>query len=164
MTWVYAIVLAGITFYLALLNAVPYLLNAIAITRRLTYLNLLNRHALIGPWSAATLLLQTLYLMANVFCLSFNVKNLSHAGRRAGTLALINLSPLLGGLHLDFLASIVGLPLKTIKRIHRSAGFASLALATFHVTVAAATENSAFKRESSRAFVIIVRISVVSRR
>jgi hypothetical protein len=160
MTWVYAIVLAGIAFSLVLLNAIPYLLNAVKITRRLTYVNILNRHALIGPWSAATLLFQTLYLMVNVFCLSFKVDNLSHAGRRAGTLSLINLSPLLSGLHLDFLASILGLSLKTIQLIHRSAGFASFALAIFHVAVAAATEKSAFRRESSRVFAIIVRLSV----
>jgi hypothetical protein len=161
MTWVYAVLLAGIAFSLVLLRAIPHLLNAIKKTRRLTYVNVLNRHGLIGPWSAVAVLFHTLYLMVNVFFLSFKVDNLSHAGRRAGTLSLINLSPVLGSLHLDFLASMLRLPLKTIQRIHRLAGFASFTLAILHVAVAAATEKSAFRRESSRVFAIIVSLSVL---
>lgn len=159
-TQAYSIVLAGIAFCFLLLNITCYLQNIIKKTKRLKYWNVLNRHALVGPWSAATLLLQTLYWIVNVFCLSFKVDSLSHAGRRAGTLSLINLSPLLSGLHHDFLAGMLGLSLKTIQRIHRSAAFAAFTLATFHVAIAAATEKSAFRRESSRIFVIIVRLSV----
>lgn len=174
-TWVYATVLAGITLSLVLLNTIPYflkafkimrhltiphLLKALKIMRHLTYVNVLNRHALIGPWSAVTLLFQSLYLLVNVFCLSFKVDNLSHAGRRAGTLSLINLGPLLGSLNLDFLAGILRLSLKSTQRIHRSAGIASFILAIFHVAVAAATETSTFLRASSHVFTIIVSFSV----
>lgn len=171
-TWVYPVLLAGTAFSLVLLKVIPHILNAIhpiliAIkktvkrTRRLAYVNVLNRHGLIGPWSLVTMLFQTLYLMVNVFFLSFKVDNLSHAGRRAGTLSLINLSPVLGSLHLDFLASMLRLPLKTIKRIHRLAGFASFTLAIFHVAVAVATETSALRTGSSRVFTIIVSLSVL---
>lgn len=158
-TWVYAIVVAGVACSLVLLNAMPYLSSAIKTTKRLTYLNILDRHSLVGPWRATTLLSLTLYLAVNAFCLSFKVDNLSHTGRRAGALSLINLSPLLGSFHLDFLASILGLSLKTTRSIHRSAGCASFALAVFHVAVAAATENAAFQTESSRVPTIMVSLS-----
>lgn len=80
----------------------------------------------------------------NIFYLYFNVDNLSHAGRRAGALSLINLGPLLGTFHLDFLASLLGLPLKTVKRTHCLAGLTALGLTVFYVIIEAATEKSMF--------------------
>jgi hypothetical protein len=157
----YAIVLAGTSLCFLFWNLfvstrfMTYL--SVQISRRVSHIYVIDRHGLMGPWSAAGVLLQMVYLTMNLFCLCYRVDSLSNAGRRAGTLSLINLGPLLGGFHLDFLASLSGLSLKTIHRIHRSASFTAFSLAAFHVLTAAATENSAFRNETLHPFVIIVR-------
>jgi hypothetical protein len=63
------------------------------------------------------------------------------AADSAGTLSLINLGPLLGVFHLDFLATLLGLPLKTVKRVHRLASLAAFALAVFHVVIVVQTRE-----------------------
>jgi hypothetical protein len=162
-TQVYAIIVFGIALCFLLRNILSsqrFMTDiSLQTSKRLTYSYILNRHALIGPWSVATAMIQVVYLTVNVFCLCFDVDDLPHAGRRAGTLSLINLGPLLGVFHLDFLATLLGLPLKTVKRVHRLASLAAFALAVFHVVIVAATEKSAFQTKSSHPFVIIVRSS-----
>jgi hypothetical protein len=158
-TRVYAVVVGGIAAAFLSMTLIsllaPYVF--LQISKQFVFLYVLDRHALIGPWSAADVLLQVIYLTANLFCISFRVANLSEAGLRAGTLSLINLGPLLSGPHLDFLADLLGLPLKAYRCVHRSAGLVAFALAVFHVLAAAATKSSTFQIVSLHPFVIIVR-------
>ena len=161
-TQVYAVVVGGIAsafLLLALMSSLApfWAYIRLQMTKHLMYPYILNRHALIGPWSAADVLLQVVYLTVNLFCISFRVANLSQAGLRAGTLSLINLCPLFSGPHLDFVADLLGLSLKGYRRVHRSAAFVAFALAIFHVLVVAATKSSTFRVESLHPFVIIVR-------
>ena len=158
----YAVVVGGIAsafILLALMSSLApfWAYIRLQMTKHLVYPYILNRHALIGPWSAADVLLQVVYLTVNLFCISFRVANLSQAGLRAGTLSLINLCPLFSGPHLDFVADLLGLSLKGYRRVHRSAAFVAFALAIFHVLVVAATKSSTFRVESLHPFVIIVR-------
>ena len=161
-TQVYAVVVGGIAsafLLLALMSSLApfWAYIRLQMTKHLVYPYILNRHALIGPWSAADVLLQVVYLTVNLFCISFRVANISQAGLRAGTLSLINLCPLFSGPHLDFVADLLGLSLKGYRRVHRSAAFVAFALAIFHVLVVAATKSSTFRVESLHPFVIIVR-------
>ncbi len=56
-------------------------------------------------------------------------------GDRAGTLSIINMAPLFFGLHLSFLADLLGLSLSNYRRIHRSARIMSFALVALHTFV-----------------------------
>ena len=160
-TQIYAIVVAGLAFAF-LLGTLYSLLSpflgflSLQISKSLIYPNILDRHALVGPWSVADVLVQAVYLAINLFCITFRVVDLSQAGVRSGTLCLINLGPLFGGPHLDFLADLLGLPLKAYRCVHRSAGLVSFALAIFHVLTAVATKPSTVKTEFSHPSIIIV--------
>jgi len=164
-TQIYAIVIAGVALVFLLRTGVSCLApNLIAtsshVYQYLSHSYVLNRHTLIGPWTGAGVLLHLIYLAVNAVCLSVGVTNLSHAGRRAGTLAVINLGLLLSGLHLNFLADLLGLSVAAIRVIHRSAGLVAFGFAVFHVVVAAITERLAFVREFEKPFVIIVSSSL----
>ncbi|KAH6706214.1 hypothetical protein BKA61DRAFT_436840, partial [Leptodontidium sp. MPI-SDFR-AT-0119] len=97
-------------------------------SKHLTYPYLLHRHQSLGPWSRAQVLVQLIYMTANVSCLSFeNVfglrfgfLNITKAGLRAGTMSLVNMIPLFAGPHLSFLAGYLGASLITVQRVHRS--------------------------------------------
>jgi hypothetical protein len=145
-TQAYALAAGGIAFPFPCANLFSYLPGfghyvCLFMSKHLTYPYILNRHALLGPWSRADLLIQLVYLATNIFCLSFRVADISSAGLRAGTLSLINLIPLLSGPHLSFLADLLGIQLSTYRNVHRSAGFTAFALATFHVLTALATKH-----------------------
>lgn len=160
-TQAYAIAVAGIasSFLLVALSGsiVQYgTLLGHAVSKHLVYPFVVDRHALIGPWNVAGITLHLCFLAANIFCLTFRVPSISDAGRRAGMLALINLSPLLLGFHLGFVADLLGLSLQAFRRIHRSVAFMVFCLATFHVITAAATEARPFSKRSSQVFTILV--------
>ena len=158
----YAIALASAASSFLLLNLFAYLNRfrghiSLLVSKHLIFPYVLSRHALVGPWSAADVLLQMVYLTANIFCLSFRVTDMSQAGVRAGTLSLINMGPLFGGLHHDFLAGLFGFSLKTCQGVHRSAGFAAFAVAAFHVIIAAISKSPVMQALSLHPFLIIVR-------
>jgi hypothetical protein len=164
-TQIYAIVVAGITLIFLLRTGVssfaPRLIaSASRIHQYLSYTYVLNRHAFLGPWTVTAVLLLVIYLAVNVVCLGVGVADLSHAGRRAGTLSVINLGPLLSGLHLNFLADLLGLSVGAIRAAHRTVSFVAFGLAAFHVIVAAVTERALFRRELEKPFVVIVRSSL----
>ncbi len=109
----------------------------------------LHRHLLLGPWSRASLIFQQLYWAVTIICLTYKASSLSDAGMRAGTLSLINLIPLYSGLHLSFLADVLGVSVRTYTKLHGSIGVMSGALAIFHVgVVLAGKENSSFSSAS----------------
>lgn len=87
---------------------------------------------------------------------------LSQAGLRAGTLSIVNLIPLFAGPHLSTLADLLGISLRTIRQIHRSAGIMAVLLAGFHVIVALGTGPAPDVTRSSDLFAIIVRINFPS--
>lgn len=86
----------------------------------------------LAPWTPAIVLLQLIYIMANVFCISFRAP-LLEAATRAGALSLINLFVPFAGPHLSFVADLTGMSLNTFKLVHQSTGLMSFSLALFHV-------------------------------
>ncbi|KAI9769850.1 MAG: hypothetical protein M1840_003844 [Geoglossum simile] len=138
---VYAIAIGGNFCLLLILNSLPYIVRLVRylsplISKHLIYRYLLHHHRVIGPWSRASVIVQLIYITGNVFCFSFRASTILEAGRRAGTLSLINLIPVFAGPHLSFLADLLGLALSTFQQIHRSAGLMSVFLALFHVLIA----------------------------
>ena len=160
-THVYAIATSGTALFVFLKNLLPYLgrlkvyLEYLG-TIYLKYPYLLNRHALVGPWTVRNALLLGCYLMINIFCVVFRA-DLVESGHRAGRLALINLGPLYSGFHLAFLADIFGLTLKACKAVHKTAGLIAFLLAAAHVLIEAATATFAFRKDLLHPWVIIVR-------
>lgn len=65
------------------------------------------------------------------------IATFAEAGRRASTLAMVNMTPLFAGFHHAFLADLLGLPLKTIRGIHRSARLMTCGLLLLHAMIAA---------------------------
>ncbi|KAJ9493422.1 hypothetical protein H2202_011104 [Exophiala xenobiotica] len=91
----------------------------------------------------------------NIVCLTLGTVDWSQAARRAETLSIINLGALYRGLHLNFLASLLGFSLGTVRVIHRSASLIALSLAGFHIVVWAVTDNSGFQRAALKPSALI---------
>ena len=160
-TQTYAVVVGAVAFTFLMVTLLFALTvqgryTCVRVSQHLTYTYVLGRHGLLGPWSVFDVLIQVIYLTANIFCLSFRAANVSEAGLRAATLSLINLIPLFSGPHLAFLADLLGMSWDTCRSVHRSSGFVSLALAVFHIVVVAATDATTFRTEFLHPFNIIV--------
>ena len=68
--------------------------------------------------------------------MAFRLVSVKDAGARAGTLAMINLTPLFCGFNLSFLTDILGISLTNFWRIHRMMGWMSLFLEVVYALVA----------------------------
>lgn len=163
---IYAIAAGGIFVSPILLRVVPYLIrltNAISILipKHLTYAYLLNRHRHFGPWTPASVLLHFTYVAVNIFCISFQVPSAAGAGRRAGTLSLVNMAFLFMTTYLGFLADVFGVSLHTRRRIHRTTGWMAGALPTVHIVIATIVQQANFSlHKSDNLFALIVRPTV----
>jgi hypothetical protein len=106
------------------------------------------------PWAVeswADVIVQVLYITANVLCVGFEASSLSEAGFeavslseagvRAAHLSLVNMAPAFAGPHLTFLADMLGVSLGTFRHIHRSAGVVSVLLLAFHITTVVAART-----------------------
>ncbi|KIM93737.1 hypothetical protein OIDMADRAFT_61376 [Oidiodendron maius Zn] len=105
---------------------------------------LLHRHRILGPWTRAGVLIQLAYLAVNLFYIlivevpwdSLRAATFSDAGRQASALAELNMIHLFAGPYLAFLADRFGFSLKTIRSIHRSAGWMTSALVLLYTMAA----------------------------
>ena len=102
------------------------------ISKYFAYSYLIQRHRFIAPLTPMFLLVVSLYIAVNVFCLTFGTVSLMEATGRAGQLSLINLLLPLAGFHLSFLADITGLSLENYKSLHNVTGLMSLLLGLIH--------------------------------
>ena len=121
---VHAIAAGGVFGLLLIVNSFSSVLQvlralAILVAKHLTYLFLVRRHRLLGPWSRADALLQVIYFTINMLCMIFRMASIKKAGARAETLAMINMAPLFFEFHLSILANIVGISFNNCRRIHR---------------------------------------------
>jgi len=100
--------------------------------RDLAHLYLLRCHRFIGPLIYLDGVLQLLYIIGNMFCIFFHTTSIKNAGAWAGTLLLVNMSPLFMAIYISFLADILGISLYTVRFLHRCAGLMSSVLVLFH--------------------------------
>lgn len=108
---------------------------AVFIQQHIVYPFFLRRYRFLGLWTRASFVCQFIYWTANILYISFRVSSLVDAGTRTGTLALINMIPLYSGLHLSFLADMLGISVRVYSRVHGSVGVLVGALALFHTLV-----------------------------
>ncbi len=166
-TQIYAIVAGGVFLLLMFMKGFPFIQQVlqslnITISRYLTYPLIVRRHRLLGPWRPADVLLQLLYISLNVFCVTFRVTSFDEVGDRAGTLSIINMAPLFFGLHLSFLADLLGLSLSNYRRIHRSAGMMSFALVALYTFAAVYYDPTYSLRLPGNLYLLIVSHMVTS--
>nr|XP_036576568.1 FAD-binding domain-containing protein [Colletotrichum truncatum]KAF6783325.1 FAD-binding domain-containing protein [Colletotrichum truncatum] len=141
MDWVitlYAICLAGMIVGLAFVN---FLSRTSKLRRRLAHLLekhllyrlLVHRHALFGPWNVVSLLLPTVYIGVNAFCLAFRPSTFLS---RSGNLALLNTLPLFASPCLDLTADILAIPFRHYAAMHRWQGRVAAMLLAAHIVSA----------------------------
>ncbi len=158
---IYATAAGGFFFVFIIVNLLSHTVRfrekiSLLTFKHLTYSYFLNRHRLLGPWSRTDVLVQLIYITINVFCLSFRVSTISKAGLQAGNLSLVNMIPLFAGTHLSFLADLLGFPLNSYRRVHRSAGLMVFALILFHVLVVVANRTTFSLKVPEHLFGLIV--------
>jgi hypothetical protein len=146
-TEAYAIAAGGVFIILISINFRTHAarfwgIAALLISKYLTYPRLLARHQFAGPWTPASVVSQLIYVAINIFCVFFKFSSIWMAGLRAANLSLVNLIPLFAGPHLSFLADLLGIPLRTYRQLHRSAGLVSFALLVFHAFTVVAMKRS----------------------
>ncbi|KAL6229546.1 hypothetical protein BDW75DRAFT_249571 [Aspergillus navahoensis] len=144
---IYTIVGGGILAGLLLTRAVYTSLTnlfSLWVSRHLMLPVVAHRHRFWGPWTRASVFLYLLFVAVNVFLVFFRVRSLSSAGHRAGELALINLILPLSTNHLSHLADLLGITLRTCRKLHRTSGWMGFALLSFHVVAAAQAPRFSF--------------------
>lgn len=160
-TEIYAIAAGGIFVLLILVKVLlcfSHLTTTISvfISRHLTYPYLINRHCLFGPWTRFSVLSHFLYVAVNIFCLCFPKLLASDAGQRAGVLALINMVFLFAGVHLSFVADLLGISLRKYQALHRASGWMVTGLSVLHTVVM--VDQATYSLDGARnLFAIIVR-------
>lgn len=162
-TQIYAIAAGGFFAIFLFFNFLPYTARfrekaSVVMSKHLTYPYLIDRHRILSPWTRADILIKLIYITVNLFCLGFRTSTISEASLRAGTLSLINITPLFTGPHLGFLANIFGFPLHKYQRLHRSAGLISFTCIIFHVLVVLANGTSFPLSVSEHLYGLIIRL------
>lgn len=150
---IYGIGTGGSFLCLVLLRVAPYLMSLtgsifLLTSKHLTYPYILSRHRLLGPWTRADVLLYLSYGATNVFLVIFRVPSAAGAGHRAGNLALANIAFNFFALHLSFLADILGISLRSCRRIHQATGWMAGLLAAFHVFIALVVQRVNFSLQN----------------
>lgn len=159
---IYAITAGGILGTLFLIRVASSLMTlsntiSVMILKHLSYPYILNRHRLIGPWTRANVLSCFAYIAVNVFFVAYRAQSAVRAGRRAGTLTLVNMAFLVLATHLSFLADILGISLRTCRRIHRAMGYTTTGLLAFHVVITLLVQQDKFPLDNQgNLFALIV--------
>ncbi|OCT49043.1 hypothetical protein CLCR_04721 [Cladophialophora carrionii] len=170
---VYAIAIGAVFGAALLLNGWPWISRCVRplsplTSKYLVYRYVLHRHRFMGPWSLAGVLLQLIYVTGNILCIALRMRHgqtristLSQAGQRAGTLSIINLIPLFAGLHLSALSDLLGVNLRTVRQIHRSAGVMASLLMVFHALVALRSQPTFALNQAPNLFGVIALAALV---
>ncbi|KAL9611402.1 MAG: hypothetical protein Q9167_003943 [Letrouitia subvulpina] len=114
---------------------------SVLLLRHVMYPLLVDRHALLGPWTRGAVSLHLLFWAVTIFCTCFQINSLSAAVTRTGTVSLINLVPLYFGFHLSFVADLLGISLHLWQALHGSLGTVAVALAMTHAVISLAIDR-----------------------
>ncbi|KAK1973402.1 hypothetical protein LZ30DRAFT_641862, partial [Colletotrichum cereale] len=98
--------------------------------KHLLYRLLVHRHSLFGPWNIMSLLLPTVYMGVNAFCLAFRPSTFLS---RSGHLALLNTLPLFASPCLEFTADLLAIPFRHYAAMHRWQGHVAAMLLAAHI-------------------------------
>lgn len=86
-------------------------------------------------WSRAWVLTQLVYWAGTAVCTFLATHGLSDIGKRAGNIALINFIPLILGGRLSLLSDLLGFPLPTYIRLHRTFGVMACVQSLLHTSI-----------------------------
>ncbi|KAE8329841.1 hypothetical protein BDV39DRAFT_202786 [Aspergillus sergii] len=100
--------------------------------KHLTFQAVLRRGKYIHRWSRADIVLTMMYLGANMTCILVYFPGMTQAGFRAGRLSIINTILLFAGPHLSFVADMLGVSIRTCRRLHVLAGLVAILLVVFY--------------------------------
>lgn len=158
---IYAIATGGIFTLLFFIKTATYFskkphLLTIPLQRHLTFPVFVPQHRLFGPWTRACVLIHVLYILTNIFLVFFRAGAMATVGRRAGTLAIINLILPLSTIHLSSLADFLDIYLQTCQKIHRATGWMAVALLSIHVISALAEGPRLLLSEPRNLYTVIV--------
>lgn len=92
-------------------------------------------------WSRSDVLLLLAYVGANASCIVVPSLSMDQAILRSGTLSVVNFIFCFAGPYLGFLADLLGLSLRSCRRLHALAGTLAAALAFFHAAAAGAAKR-----------------------
>ena len=102
------------------------------------------------------------FLVGNVFCLTFGVKNVASLVKCSGVICAINLVPLALGEHMNVVASWCGLSLGAFARIHEWLGIVALVEGLVHTVAGAASQKLDLHATSGIAMVTVSRLGFLT--
>lgn len=137
---IYAIAAGGTFVLLFLIKTAAFIAGklhkvTVPLQRHLT-LPVLFAHRPFGPWTRADVFLHFSYISINIFLVFFRASAIAGVGRRAGTLAVINLVLPLSTIHLSSLADLLDIHLQTCQKVHRATGWMAIVLLAIHAIIA----------------------------
>ncbi|KAE8372668.1 hypothetical protein BDV26DRAFT_301603 [Aspergillus bertholletiae] len=162
----YIVSVGGAISFCLILRLVPYLARlgesiSWFYRRYLTNVNIISRHRLIGPFSWADLGFSIIYISLNIIFVFYpNGPNLVK-GRRCGILALSNMVTLYASPGVSVLADLLGIRLRTWRRLHRAAGLMICALTGFHIIFNLTGTQPILLRERGIIYGIIASASIL---
>lgn len=165
---IFAIAAGGSFIFLIFIRSLAYLVSltrtvAVLVSKHLTYPYLLGRHRLFGPWTRFDILLHALYVTVNILCLTLPKISASGVGHRAGILSLVNLTFLFVGIHLSFIADILGVPLRKYRAFHRAVGWMVTVLSVVHIVAVVMINQAPFELHvTSNLFGLVVSSHIAS--
>lgn len=157
---IYAITLGCILFLVVLgrflARFIPWSTISLFFSRHFVYPYLIRRYYFLGPWTRLGTFMHLSYVSIIAFILLFKSDSTHTLGRRAGSLALINLVFLVTSFSLSRTADLLGISLKTSRHAHRAVGWIVFILIVLHVSITLIIETEAPADAPKRLFGIIV--------
>ena len=166
---IYAVFVGGFFAILTTIQFVAQLVQAIRshgliLFRQFVYPVFVRRHYILGPWARYGSATRLLYLGLNAFCAIYKISSRAEASLRTGQLSLINLMPLYFGLHLGFLADVLGISSDSCRALHATTGIVTAITSFLHVILSTTHATSDKLQKSRRVFGLVVsrkRISAI---
>lgn len=107
-------------------------------------------------WSRSDVLLLLAYVGTTISCVVAPYPSMDQAIPRSGTLSVVNFVFCFAGPYLGFLADILGLSLRSCRRLHALAGALAVALAVFHAAAAGTAKGRLDLHAPKDVFALVV--------
>ncbi len=126
------------------------------VSKHVIYPYVLKRRRMIGPWTWGGVGLFIIYVAVNVFSTLFKLPSIAEAGRRTGTLAVINMAFLIHVPYLDIQADLLATQLRTCHRTHWAIGWMVGLLTAVHIALCLAQRPNLTLADKGDLFPFIV--------
>ncbi|QKX63192.1 uncharacterized protein TRUGW13939_10361 [Talaromyces rugulosus] len=159
-TSIYAVTAGGVCATLFFVSILPYVAplaskTSTFISKHFIFPFLLHRHSFVGPWTRGAVLVHTLYVATNLFCLCFRAMSRIDAARRAGALSMINMVALFATGNLTICTDIFRISRHLSLQIHRATACMVASLIGLHIVLVMTTQRSFPLTESDNLFGLI---------